>query len=316
LSAILISAAAYLLLNRQHVIDQITVWQYQPTSEVVSLADRSGMNDNGRFLYYASQPTLESTQNFNKECDRLEASTSILGCYTNDHIYIYNVTDPQLDGIREVTAAHEMLHAVYQRMSDSDRSKVDVLLEAEYTKLESDPAFKERMDFYARTEPGERDNELHSVIGTEVANISPELEAHYKQYFSDRQKVTTLATQYKSVFTSLTNQANQIGSQLTALASSIQSRSIAYNNDVQVLNTDIQTFNSRAANNGFSSQAQFNKERASLVAREAALATERTAINDGISQYNTLLDKYNSIAAASKKLYNSIDSTLAPAPSI
>ena len=40
--------------------------------------------------------------------------TAVLGCYANREISIFNVTDQRLDGIREVTAAHEMLHA--QRM--------------------------------------------------------------------------------------------------------------------------------------------------------------------------------------------------------
>lgn len=315
-SLLLITAAAYIFLNRQQVMDQLTVWHYQPTSEVVTLANQTGMNERGKFLYYASQPVIESTQKFNQECDRLENSTSILGCYSGNRIYVYDVTDPRLDGIRQVTAVHETLHAAYQRLNDTEKAKVDGLLEAEYTKLESDPDFKGRMAFYARTEPGERDNELHSVIGTEIASVSPALESYYKQYFTNRQMVTTLAAQYKSVFTKLTDQATKIGTQLTALNDAIQARSAAYNNNAEQLNADIATFNSRAESSGFSSQSEFNSQRASLVARGIDLGTERTNINNDINQYNMLLTQYNSIVASSKQLYNSIDSTLAPAPSL
>ncbi len=308
--------ASAILLNRQHILDQIAVWQYQPSSDIASLADRAGMNDGGKFLYYASQPKLDGTQTFNNECQRIETSSAILGCYVNSRIYIYNVTDSQLDGIREVTAAHEMLHAAYQRMGDDEKKTVDALLEAEYTKLANDPDFQERMAFYARTEPAERDNELHSIIGTEVASISPELEAHYSHYFTNRQQVVALSQKYKSAFTNLTNQASQLATELDTLASRISAQSAQYNADVKTLNADIAAFNQQAASGGFLSQGQFNSQRATLLARVSALDAERDAINSDIATYNSKLATYNGIATQSEQLYNSINSTLAPAPSV
>jgi hypothetical protein len=309
-------AAFLIVINKQYIIDQITVWQYKPTSEITGLVDRAGMGSYGKFLYLASQPSLEATQNFNNMCDRVENITSILGCYKNYQIYIYDVTDKQLDGIREVTAAHETLHAAYVRMSESEQKEVDILLEAEYKKLETNKDFSERMAFYARTEPGQRDNELHSVIGTEVAVISPALEAHYEKYFSNRQKVVELDVEYSSVFQKLEDRSKELVGQLNALASSISDRSTQYNSDAQTLYSDIISFNNRANNWGFSSQAQFAFERSILSARVTELDATRISINEDITSYDSILLEYNSIASQSKKLYNSINSTLAPAPSV
>jgi hypothetical protein len=312
----LISISLLLITNKQYIIDQITVWQYHPTSEVSALADRAGMGGYGKFLYLASQPKLDATQNFNTECDRIENVTSILGCYSDYRIYLYDVTDAQLDGVREVTAAHETLHAAYIRMSDDEKSNVNVLLEAEYKKLETDKDFADLMAFYSRTEPGQRYNELHSIIGTEVADINPALEAHYSQYFSDRQKVVALNAEYSSVFKKLASRANELVTQMNTLSSSISDRSTQYNADVKALNIDIATFDKRAENGDFSSQAQFNSERAALSARVTELNVLRKGVNDDIAKYDSLLAEYNSIASQSKKLNNSIDSTLAPAPSV
>jgi len=309
-------AALFIIVNKQYVIDQITVWQYKPTSEINGLADRAGMGSYGKFLYLASQPSLEATQNFNDMCDRVENITSILGCYKNYQIYIYDVTDKQLDGIREVTAAHETLHAAYVRMSESEQAKVDILLESEYKKLETNKDFSERMAFYALTEPGQRANELHSVIGTEVAVISPELEAHYDKYFSNRQKVVALDAEYSSVFQKLEDRSNELVGQLNALALSISDRSAQYNLDAQTLDRDIISFNSRANNWGFSSQTQFTYERSILSARVTELDATRISINEDIANYSSILIEYNSIVSQSKKLYNSINSTLAPVPSV
>lgn len=316
ISAVLVVLSLFLVFNRQQAIDQLTVWQYQPTEEVKNLVERAGMNDDGIFLYLASQPQLADASDFNKVCDRVEKTTSILGCYTNYRIYIYNITNPDLDGIREVTAAHETLHAVYVRLSSSERERVNALVEAEYEKLENDDRFKERMAFYARTEPGQRDNELHSVIGTEVADISPELEAHYANYFDDRQKVVALNAAYNSIFRELDSKARELGARIEALATHIERSTDTYNKDVQILNEDIVSFNQRAANNGFESQSQFNTERANLIARVDYIQSVRAAINSDVQAYSALIKEYNLIALQSKKLYNSIDSTLAPAPSV
>lgn len=315
-SIFLIALSVTVFNSRQFILDQISVWQYKASDDVYSLVQRSGMSDNGKFLFYASKPQIDGTQNFNNECDRIENTTSILGCYSNFKIYVYDVTDSQLDGIREVTAAHEMLHAAYQRLSEDDKSKINTLLEVEYKKIENNNDYSDRMAFYARAEPGERGNELHSIIGTEVGSVSQELENYYSKYFSNRQNVVDLYKKYSSVFINLKNHANDLIAQMDVLSKSISEKTTEYNNAVVALSSDISSFNVRANSGDFYSQAQFNKERSALVARSNVLEKNRISIDDSIKKYNQLLDEYNSIASESSKLYNSIDSTLAPSPSI
>lgn len=315
-TAICAAAALFLLLNRQYVVDQLSVWQYQPSSEVVKLAERSGMNDHGKFYFYASKPAIEPAQEFNQECDRKEEGTAILGCYNGQNIYIYNVSNDKLDGIKEVTAAHEMLHAVYVRLGNGEKKALDALLEDEYSKLKDDSEFAERMAFYARTEPGERDNELHSVIGTEVAHVSPQLEAHYRQYFASRTKVVALHEQYAKVFDELKSKGATLSNELTELGDKIERESAQYNDDVSRLNGDISDFNSRADGGGFSNQAAFESERASLVARAEELDGRRDAINADITRYNSLRQELAAVSSQSQALNRSIDSSLAPAPSL
>jgi hypothetical protein len=310
----LVAFSFFIFYNRQYIIDQFVVWQFQSTSEIDALVDRSGVNDYGKFLYHASRPVLDATQEFNNECDRIENTTSILGCYSNYRIYIYNVTDERLNGVREVTATHETLHAAYQRLGSDEKNKVNLLLEAEYKKLENDKSFSDRMDFYARTEPGERGNELHSVIGTEVSNIDSELEVYYKRYFDDRQKVVALNAKYNSVFMDLKNHADSLALQMDELSKTISESTAKYNSDVIVLNNDIILFNTKASGGGFVSQFQFNSARDVLISRTANLDTYKLKIDNDINTYNTVLGEYNSIASESKKLYDSIDSLLAPTP--
>lgn len=311
-----VAAASFLILNRQMVLDQITLLRYEPSADIVSLADRTTMTEVGRKAFYASQPSLEGSQQFGAICGNNEEGTAVLGCYTNRQIYIFNVTDPQLDGIRDVTAAHEMLHAVYDRMSETERSRIDGLLEIEYQKLAGDEAFADRMAYYAKVEPGQRNNELHSIIGTEIQVINEQLETYYGRYFADRRAVVQLHGAYSGVFERLKQQSQALANRLDVLATSIEQATEAYNVASRQLNQDISDFNRRAAQGDFDNQAEFAAERQSLSARSADLAGDRQAINNMISEYNQLRDRLAAIATQTDALNRSIDSSLAPAPSL
>jgi predicted nucleic acid-binding Zn-ribbon protein len=308
--------AGVLFWNRQYVVDQVNVWQYQPSTEMSAIVERSGIDGTGEFYFYASHPSLLDAAAFNETCERKEETTAILGCYNGQYIYVYNVTDAKLDGVREVTAAHEMLHAAYARLSDDEKQRIQRLIDAEYEKLKSDADLAERLAFYDRTEPGERYNELHSIIGTEVASVSSELENHYAKYFGDRGKTVRLYNQYSEVFKELEQRGESLSQQLDQLADQIEGESAAYNTDVSQFDRDVESFNRRAENGEFSSQAAFDSERAQLVARGDALEARRRAINDKVSQYEELRAELAGIATQSEALNRSIDSNLAPAPSL
>lgn len=311
-----IAAASFLILNRQWVLDQVALWRYDPPAEIVALADRTTMTESGRQTFYASQPVLQAASEFSATCGNNEEGTAVLGCYTNRLIYIFNVTDAQLDGIKDVTAAHEMLHAVYERLSESERARIDTLLEAEYQKLAADEEFTDRMAYYAKVEPGERNNELHSIIGTEVASIDPQLETYYKDYFNDRGAVVRLHSTYSSVFDRLKAQSSELAARLDLLATSIEQATEAYNVASRQLNNDINAFNRRANSGGFESQTEFNSERSGLAERSEDLASDRQSINNMISEYNQLRDQLATIATQTEALNRSIDSSLAPAPTL
>lgn len=66
----------------------------------------------------------------------------MFGCYfTNGKsgkIAIQSVTDDRFQGVMEVTAAHEMLHAAYSRLSPSDRDKLTPQLKQAALQVQND----------------------------------------------------------------------------------------------------------------------------------------------------------------------------------
>ncbi len=315
---IILAVSTWLIFNRQYALDQINVWQYKPTNAVQTIASRSGMNDNGKFYFYASRPAVETATQFNQDCQRQEVGNAILGCYTNRRVFVYDVANDSLDGIEEVTAAHEMLHAAWDRLSDSDKQYVSGLLEKQFNQI-NDAKFTERMSYYSRTEPGERSNELHSIIGTEVSSLSPELEAYYGRYFSGRQSLVALRTAYNSVFTTLDSQAKSLAAELEALVSSVNLGVAQYNTEVSELSQEIVALNARADSvdrTSVSAVRAYNAKRSELLARVSQLDASRATIDSKTADYKAKLDQYNQLVVRSNALTSSIDSSLAPVPSL
>jgi hypothetical protein len=293
-------------LNPQPIIDQVTVWQFTPSSTIVAHVERLRLTDRGRFLYYASTPVVSTKEAFSSQCPirAEETDYGILGCYqpAAKDIFLFDVTDERLDGTEDVTAAHELLHAAWDRLADEQKKRLTALLEAEYLRLSGDEAFVDRMSFYARTEPGQRANELHSIIGTEVASLSPELESHYAAYFTDRSVVIALHTSSNAVFVDLQNQADSILARLDTLKTEIEADYAQYSLGYTDFNATVADFNRRASAGEFTSQAQFDRERNALVARKAVLDALFDTVTVRSATYAKLVAQLTTIDSTSAEL--------------
>lgn len=314
----LLILAVIIVFYWQSIFDQINLWSYQPTSAIVAIADRSDMSSQGRRLFYASRPELSTADDFNSQCERKEDSGAILGCYRLNRIYLYDIDNDQLDGIKEVTASHEMLHAAWLRLSSSEKDRLSSLLEEAYQKVVTSE-LTERMDYYDRNQPGERANELHSILGTEYSDLGSDLEAYYADYFNDRSIVVSLYNNYHQVFRDIKDKSKTLATQLDELAVEINTQTAQYNADVTVLSQDIADLNSRynlvdQANP--SAVAAYNRDRAELLARIDQLEAAREQISEQTSIYSSKLSEYNALAIQANELTKSIDSTLVTTPKL
>jgi hypothetical protein len=288
--------------------DKLTVAIYQPTPEIIDLADNSGMNDGGRFYFYAAAPQVNDREDFNINCASVMNEESyVLGCF-DGQIYLFNVTDQRISGIKYVTAAHEMLHVAYDRLGSIDRQHVDNLLE-EQLQQTTDQRILDLVELYDRTEPGERLNELHSIFGSEIWDLSDGLNEYYSRYFADRSKTTTASEQYEGIFSSLENHANELEAKMAVLQSEIDTMSAQYDSDVAQLSADISSFNSLASTpGGFASQSAFNAQRSQLLSRQNQLDAAVDAINAKVSEYNSYVAELQTLGRESESLQTSIDS--------
>ncbi len=276
-------ALVLIALNRQAIYDWWQLRDYTPPSVVSSLASQTTMTDYGRKVFYVNQPTLTSDEEFAKACPNAsQEQTIVLGCYHSNQggIFLLDVRDQRLEGVEQVTAAHEMLHAAYDRLSDSERQDVDKMLQDYYKNGLTDERIKTTIDAYKKSEPNDITNEMHSIFATEVSDLPPGLEQYYKKYFTNRAQVAAFANRYQAEFSSREAAVDQADAQLTAMKKQID---------------DLQ-------NEVRQKQNEVSVERKQLTAlREADV----TAYNAGVPEYNQLVESYNSQVQRLRALINS-----------
>jgi len=287
---------------------------YTPPTVIAQLANDDTMNAYTRHLFYLNKPQLPTTvSSFRKVCPE-NRDTIVLGCYHSDQdgIYIYAVQDPSLAGIQQVTAAHEVLHAVYARLSSPARQQLNTELQDYYEHGLTDANVKAEVALYQKTEPDSVYDEMSCTFGSEIADLPAALNAYYAQFFTDRQKIVGYEQQYQGQFASrqqqiaaddiqLANMKGQITDQeanLTAQNASLDDRKaqlqqllssgqvVAYNAAVAAYNKQVDNYN-------------------------AALGT----LKQQIASYNQLVDARNAVAGQLTTLDGAIDTRLPTATS-
>ena len=183
--------------NQDRLLDWLNVMPQASSPDIERLATATAMTRSAQRLFYRQDPTLEERREFLNTCSKVPVRGVMMGCYSRKgsigKIAIQVVTEPRLQGMMEVTAAHEMLHAAYDKFSQDERNRLTPLLESAATMVKDERLLKV-LNQYKADDRERYINELHSHLGTEISNLGePELERHYEKYFTDRQQTVSFA---------------------------------------------------------------------------------------------------------------------------
>ena len=118
---VLFGGLAIVYFNRYSIYDWERLHDYRAPQSIASLADQTSMTSRARNIFYTTYPQINDKTTFNTNC-KVTEQTIVLGCYTTGSIFIFDVKNVELHGVQQVTAAHEMLHAVYVRLSPSEKN--------------------------------------------------------------------------------------------------------------------------------------------------------------------------------------------------
>ncbi len=279
-------------IQRQAIYDWYRLRNYTPPSNISQLADATTMTPEAKHLFYINHPAIEDRYEFNQNCPNQGGElTIVLGCYISHAmgIHIYSVNDSKLKGVEQVTAAHEMLHGAYERLSGKDRKRIDGLLQDFYAHGLKDKRILSTIEAYKKTEPNDVVNEMHSIFGTELTKLPAELETYYKRYFENRAKVVAFSEAYQSTFTSRQSQADKLLAQIKKLENQLNGMKN----------------NLMAAEANLSSQYQ-DLQQMPTETRDQKISynNQVDAYNVKVNQYKVLIGTYNSMIGQHNLLVN------------
>jgi hypothetical protein len=312
-TALLLALAGLFLaaLNYRTIADSLALFNYRPPAGISSLVDQTTMTPLARKILYVNHPELDNKSAFGNKCPSgTSEKTIVLGCYHGDQqgIFLLSVSDPRLNGVEDVTSAHEMLHAAYDRLSSNERIRIDAMLQDYYAHDLHDQRILDTIAAYRKSEPNDVVNEMHSIFGTEVAILPAGLQQYYQRYFTDRAQIVKYAEAYQAEFTSRQTVVKQDDAQLAVMRTQITSQQ-----------ADLKTRNAAIA----SAQRVLLDERGTNTdAYNAAVPgynkqvddynAEVQAVKTLIENYNGLVVSRNNIVLEETKLVNELNSTATP----
>jgi hypothetical protein len=295
--------------QRQQIWDWWQLRNYSPPSAVSTLADQDGMTEQARHIFYVNHPQIIGDVNsFRQVCNNSE-QTIVLGCYhtPENGIAIYDVQDARLNGVEQVTAAHEMLHGAYERLSMSEKNRINGLLENYYQTGLHDQRIIDTINAYKTTEPDAVVNEMHSVFGTEVASLPQPLEDYYKNYFTNRSLVTTFAAGYEGEFNNRIDQIKSDDQKLAKMKQQIETEEQSLQNQSEQINSDRKHLEELRSSNQV---GQYNAGIAGFNSEVASYNQGVKKLQSDITAYNSLVESRNSIAGELKSLDSALDTRL------
>ena len=288
------------------ISDTIAGSNYEASDDLKAIIEELELTDAGMRILKATRPELQDADDFNQNCVAQNQNSAVLGCYKDGRIYIYNIRRQELNGIRQATLAHELLHAVWSRLSESERNELAPSLQDVF---KNDDGIQKSMENYDVSSP---DDELHSRVGTQVIpeKLPESLRAHYAKYFKNLPKISALYFNYNTTF-------EEIDAELTALKEEIAARRRVYetmrrnyDNIASKYDRDLAEYNDRRRTpGGFATEAEFRAAYEALVDSNKQMQADYSALLTYINELNTLVYEYNRKAIYANDLQHSMDSS-------
>lgn len=302
--------------NRQWLSDRAIARQFVPSEELRAYVADAGLSPEGEVYLFASVPEVVPAGEFDRYCSRDEPGIGVLGCYrlAEKRIFLYDVTDDRLEPMEPVIAAHEMLHAAWDRFDERTQNDIATLLEEGFAALPDDHQLRERIASYEDFDPNSRIPELYALMGTEVATLPAALEEHYARFFTDRQRVVSLAERVLAIFETFDSQLQALVDDLNQRSAVIDAAKREYEAAAEVLGAEIRAYNDKVAaynaGENVAGAENFDEQYDDLTSRQGALRIERGEIQELIDEYNALLDELQILNQELTELNQGINITL------
>ena len=293
-------------LDWQLMIDEGKAANFTASSEINTMADSLYLTRRGRAVFYASQPALLKSSNFNSSCGADGGTTFTSGCYYHDddgteHIDIYDIGTEILNengltydfGVFRTTIAHhEFLHAVWSRFGVFKQDSVCGNLK---TLAKDIPNLEEEMRLYSSSSVC---TELFARVGSEfIGLVSPN-------------NSVSASSDIPATYASLSSSGKEAAAELTKLYDEYfdttkQDHFISYwKNETQFKNYE------KMIRDYQTNITEKEKEASDLISKYYAWSTSSryNAAMRAVDEYNAMIESYNSYVATYNKVASRLDS--------
>ncbi len=297
--------AAWRFVDFTALFDTVNANGYDPSKELSEIIAHLRLTSTGDRIMRGTRAELQEADAFNESCKSHNDSTILLGCYANNHIYIYNINDRDLKGVREATLAHELLHAIWGRMTEEGREAIRPSLRKVYDENED---LRKHLELYESTEFFD---ELHSIVGSQIPNdqLPADLQAHFSKYFTNQNAVANYYHQYSDHLAVVDKRLKELEVLIEKTRTDVEERERKYNLANEQLAKDAETHNARDMVTATREEREeFNREAEALRERQAELSREYSEIQQKLVEYNTYVVEYNQFVVFTQKVYNSMNS--------
>jgi hypothetical protein len=273
------------------------------TREAKVFVGTTQMTDQGKELFLGARPQIDDRAAFAKDCPTPDSRNAfVLGCYQpgRRRIFILRVDRPDLAATMTVTAAYEMLHAAYAELDTTARKRVDAMVDDAF-RASRDERLRALADELGGLPARERSDALHSLLGTEVAQLPEDLEHYYAVFFRDRQAVVSAFWSYKTAFDALDSQLDRLAQEIDGMKAQVVALHQQYDvvgADADRLTAQLKDVKSRDVGEALIAQQNAAVDHANDLARGLLAAVAQA--NAKIETYNGLvLDDQQRIAPLS-----------------
>lgn len=216
--------------------------------DIVPIADMMFLTDEGRRVLAESRPRLAGAAEVREVC-----GGDFHGCFMGlqasrnaDAIVVYRPDDDRLIGSVVTTAAHELLHAVYERLDDDERARVDALLAAEIVRIPPTDHIHQQIEKSVRGDERNRSTELFAFLGTQImpeGGLPPDLEAVYARTFTDRAALVDTFRRHEAMLIDATAAVDAGWAEVVELEASSSRARAQHEADVVALEAEIAAYN-------------------------------------------------------------------------
>lgn len=259
------------------ISDHYTIKNADPA--MLRLAKDANMTRKGELIFLRTSPQLVDDSQMAEVCSNSQSNSNGFieqGCFvpnqsdpTTGRIYIRKMSS-DLYNLEVTTAAYEMLHPAYISITEQSNggAALNKSIESNADIL-SDSNLQAQIANFAKTEPGDKDLELFSILGTEYSGISSDLAAYYSPYISNLSSVVSLNDQVTQLFQ---NDHDQLVSLRDSIKATDAKANIAYQDSLSWA----------YAGNQYEDNYNYN-----IYVQDINLE------NSYVRKYNSLLDQYN-----------------------